>query len=231
MLSNSAFVGLLRRLMQTHVFDMRLIVFITIAILTFPAYSQSRRVAPATTPAPAVGTELTVKQMFDEANTYNKIKFAEYEQKKIAYTERLRLDTERQQRQLAAKYATSAALRPNLTGEDIYYVGLLNWIAENYEATTESLTKYLASTDQKAERMQNARSILVYVFAKQKKFDDALKHLSDYESGPAPKMSDRWRMNSELAKSYVATKDFPKANTHAAKSYDAAKTLVQDPTS
>jgi thiol-disulfide isomerase/thioredoxin len=210
---------------------MRLIFLIFIATLALPSFAQSRRVVPGSTPAPAIAAELTVKQMFDEANTFNKVKFAEYEQKKIAYTERLRLDTERQQRQLAAKYATSAALRPGLTGEDIYYVGLLHWISENYEGTTESLTKYLASTDQKPDRIQNARSILVYVFAKQKKFDDALKHLADYESGASPKMSDRWRMNSELAKSYIAAKDYGKATAHAAKSYEAAKALVQDPTS
>ena len=50
---------------------MRLVFLIVIAILSLPVYSQSRRVAPATTPAPTVGTELTVTQMFDEANTYH----------------------------------------------------------------------------------------------------------------------------------------------------------------
>jgi thiol-disulfide isomerase/thioredoxin len=210
---------------------MQIIFLILVATLAIPVYAQSRRVSPAATPAPAVATDLTVKQMFDEANSYNKVKFAEYEQKKIAYTERLRLDTERQQRQLAAKYATSAALRTDLTGEDIYYVGLLHWISENYDATTEFLKKYLASNEQRPDRIQNARSILVYVFAKRKSFDEALKYLAEYESGTAPKTSDRWRMNSELAKSYIATKDYAKAGTHATKSYDAAKALVQDPTS
>ena len=179
----------------------------------------------------SLAADLSVRQMFDEVNSYNRTKFAEYEQKKIAYSERLRLETERQQRQLAAKYAASAALRPGLTGEDIYYTGLLHWIAENYDGTTEALKKYLESSDQKPERMQNARSILVYVFAKQKAFDEALKHLADYESGSPVKMSDRWRMNSELAKSYIAVKERAKALTFASRSYEASKTLVKDPTS
>ena len=212
--------------------DMRITFFILIATLSISTFAQSRRVNPAGTPVAAqVAPELTVKQMFEEANAYNKVKFAEYELKKIAYTERLRLETERAQRQLAAKYATSAATRTDLTGEDIYYLGLLHWIAENYDGTTDTLKKYLDSSDQKPERMQNARSILVYVFAKRKKFDDALKYLADYENGGATKMSDRWRMNSELAKSYIATKDYAKAVSHASKSYEASKALVQDPTS
>ncbi|HUR99159.1 MAG TPA: TlpA disulfide reductase family protein [Pyrinomonadaceae bacterium] len=208
--------------------------FVLVAIIfsfsiSLPA--QSRRVNPASTPPPAqVAAELSVKQMFDEANSYNKIKFAEYEQKKIAYSERLRLATERDQRQLAAKYATSASTRTSGTAEDIYYTGLLHWIAENYDGTTEALKKYLETADQKPERTQNARSIIVYVFAKQKKFDEALKYLADYESGVI-KMSDRWRMNSELAKAYIATKDYVKAAAHASKSYEASKALVKDPTS
>lgn len=206
-------------------------IVVIIFIFSIFSFAQSRRVSPASTPTPAATADLTVKQMFDEANSYNRLKFAEYEQKNIAYTERLRIDTERQQRQLAAKYATAAALRTDLTGEELYYVGLLHWIAENYDATTETLKKYLAAADQRPDRTQNARSILVYVFAKQKTFDEALKYLADYENGGATKTSDRWRMNSELAKSYIATKDHQKAAVHAAKSYDAAKTLVQDPTS
>lgn len=38
-------------------------------------------------------------------------------------------------------------------------------------------------------------------------------------------------MNSELAKSYIAAKDLQKAVEHAGKSYEASKTLLQDPTS
>jgi len=193
-------------------------------------FGQSGRVNPAT-PSPApVAADLSIKQMFDEANSYNRVKFAEYEQKKIAYSERLRLATQREQRQLAAKYANSASTRPNPTADDIYYTGLLHWIADNYDSTAEALKKYLESADQKPERTQNARSIIVYVFAKQKRFDEALKYLADYEGGVI-KMSDRWRMNSELAKSYIATKDYVKAAAHASKSYEASKSLVKDPTS
>lgn len=208
---------------------MRLLLFIFIATLCVNVSAQSGRVNPTATPA-AVATELSIKQMFEEANGYNRMKFAEFEQKKIAYSEKLRLSTEREQRQLAAKYATAAATRTNLSGEEIYYVGMLNWIAENYEGTTESLKKFLETPDPKPERTQNARSILVFVFAKQKKFDEALKYLADYEAAGTIKTVDRWRMNSELAKSYIATKDLGKALTFAARSYEAAKALIKDPT-
>jgi thiol-disulfide isomerase/thioredoxin len=210
---------------------MRVIVLVIILSFSLSSLAQSRRVTPVSTPAIAIASELSVKQMFDEANTYNKTKFAEYEQNKVAYSERLRLQTEREQRQLAAKYATSAATRTSLTSDDIYYIGLLHWIAENLDGTAEFLKKYLDAVDQKPERTQNARSILVYVLAKQKNFDESSKYLSDYEAGGVTKMSDRWRMNSELAKAFIAAKDLTKAAAHARKSYEASKALVADPTS
>lgn len=211
---------------------MRFVFLVLILALSISVNAQSRRVNPAGASVVApVAADLSVKQMFDEVNAYNKTKFAEYEQKKIAYSERLRLATEREQRQLAAKYATAVSTRSNPTGEDIYYTGLLHWIAENYDGTTEALKKYLDSSDLEPGRVQNARSIIVYVFAKQKNFDDALKYLADYENGGTTKVSDRWRMNSELAKSYIASKNLQKAVEHASKSYEASKTLIQDPTS
>ena len=51
-----------------------------------------------------------------------------------------------------------------------------------------------------------------------------------YAAGTA-KTVDRWRMNSELAKSYIATKDLTKALTFASRSYEASKALIKDPTS
>lgn len=211
---------------------------IYLIILAFAAglQAQSRRVNPNQTPNPAASmtrttSDLTVKQMFDEANAYNKTKFAEYETKKVPYSERLRLQTEREQKQMAAKYAAIAGTRTELTGDDLYHLGLLHWIAENLDGTAENLRKYLASENSSPEKAQNAHAILVYVFAKQKKFDEALTHLADYEKSGAAKASDRWRMNTELAKAYISVKRYENALTHAARGYEASKILIQDTTS
>ncbi|HJS52251.1 MAG TPA: hypothetical protein VJ781_10160, partial [Pyrinomonadaceae bacterium] len=120
-------------------------------------------------------TDLTVKQMFDEANGYNRTKFAEYEKNKIPYSETLRLQTEREKKQLAAKYAVIASTRSELAGEDLYYLGLLHWIAENYDGTTESLLKFTSHETASPERAQTARSIIGVVYAKQKKLTEAEK--------------------------------------------------------
>ncbi|MCA1608719.1 MAG: TlpA family protein disulfide reductase [Acidobacteria bacterium] len=201
--------------------------------LVTDAAAQARRVAPGTavsTAAQVAALPMTVKEMFDEVNTYNAKKFAEFEQKKIQYSERLRLQTERERKQLAVKYAGIIETDKNLTAEEIYYLGMLHWIAENFEGTADNLGRFLMTVQNSTDKAQNARAILVFVAAKQRKFDAALARLAEYEKGGPQKPSEIWRMNSELAKAYTADKIYDKAAVHAAKGYDAAKTLVRDPT-
>src|SRR5690349_8771598 len=91
-------------------------------LLSIGVAGQSRRVAPggASSPTAVVETSLpdqSPKQMFDEANGYARNRFADFEQKKVAYSESLRVQTLREQKQLAAKYAGLVS-QPNVTGDD-----------------------------------------------------------------------------------------------------------------
>ncbi|MEO7673004.1 MAG: redoxin domain-containing protein, partial [Pyrinomonadaceae bacterium] len=172
--------------------------------------------------------ELTVKQMFDEANGYNKIKFAEYETKNIPYSERLRLQTELEKKQTAARYAAIAATRKALNGEDLYHLGLLHWIAENLDGTSEFLRRYLGSSETIAEKAQTARSIIAVIAAKQKNFEQALSFLSDYSKNQPLKLGERSRMESEIAKAYIAEKRIAEAAPHAAEAYRFAKAILLD---
>jgi hypothetical protein len=104
---------------------MKYFVIILFAILlAVTAYPQSRR-APGQTAKSAAETanDQTIKEMFDEANEYNRVKFAEYQQKKVPYSESLRIKTDKERKALAAKYATIAGTRKTDDPEDIYYTG------------------------------------------------------------------------------------------------------------
>src|SRR5688572_3081420 len=102
-----------------------LISFFLISTIITPA--QSRRVSPTATPTvPVAAAALTVKQMYDEVSRFRQERVAEYERKKVPYSERLRLEMERERKQLAAKYATVAASRTDLTDGDVYSVAMLH---------------------------------------------------------------------------------------------------------
>lgn len=199
--------------------------FFLILALAVTAFGQSRR---AVTPSPA-GDERTVKEMFDEANAYRKLKYDDFEKRKVAVSERLRLQTEREQKQMAAKYAAIASARTELSPDDIYYLALLHWIAENLDGTSESLRKYLSQEGRTPERTQTARSLLSVIASKQKRYEDASALLAEYVKNEPVKAFDKLRMNTELAKAYMSAGEPEKAIPYAAEAFAISRTLVADP--
>ena len=169
--------------------------------------------------------------MFDEANVYAKNKFAEFEKQKIPFSDSLFKRTVLEQKQLAAKYAASVSTRSNLAGEDFYYLGMLNWLAENTEKAAESFQKFLALENPADDKAQTARSIIVVVAAREKNFAEAEKLLKDYLTNNPIKMSERAKMESELAENYRAEKDLALAAKHAEEAFRATKAIFKDNTS
>src|SRR5438445_4036834 len=155
-------------------FPLLLIFFASVA-----AFCQSGRVAPggtsntAPTTAPRVPNEPTVKQMFDETNEYIRKKGAEFDAKKVPFSERLFTQAKLEQRSLAAKYAAMVGSRKDLAGDDFYYLGMLHWIAENLDGTAQALRKFIAADGADPARRQTARSIVIVVLAKQNAHDEA----------------------------------------------------------
>ena len=208
------------------------IIFLALCVSTYPQSRRVQQTNPTNQPAStSAAKDQTVKQMFDEANSHIKAKRDEYDLKKIPFSERLYAQTKLEQRSLAAKYATTATGRTNLAGEDFYYLGMLHWIAENLDGTAESLAKFVASENAPVERAQTARSITVVVLAKQNKLADAEKILAEYLAKEPTKLTERARMEGELAKAYQAAKDFTRMAPHAERGFAASKALLKDATS
>ena len=211
---------------------MRIFACFLVLVVSSSLAAQSGRVSPIASqndPAlVALADEPTVKQMFDETNGYLRSKAAEFEAKKVPFTDSRLKQLKLDQRQLAARYAATAGMRKGLAGDDFYYLGMLHWIAENLDGTTESLQKFVGSENAAVERSQTARSIIVVAFAKQKRLDDAEKVLADYVKNQPTKLTERSRMESELAKAYQLQKDFVRMAPHADAAYKAAKALLAD---
>ena len=210
---------------------MRFFALFLLSILTIYAPAQSGRIIPvdgANSLDKPVTPEQTVKQMFDEANGYVRKKGSEFDAKKIPFSERLFAQAKQEQRQLAAKNATIATARTDLVGEDFYYLGMLHWIAENLDGTSENLRKFITTENAVADRSQTARSIIVVIAAKQKKLDDAEKMLAEYLAHDPKKLTERARMEGEMAKAYQSQKDFVRMAPHADEGYAASKGLLKD---
>ena len=214
--------------MAMRIFTLSVLLFVGLS-----AFGQSRRVPPATpviAAQPAMqtaDTALSVKQMYEEVNGYVRAKATEFEAKKMPFSEGLLNRTKLEQRQLAARYAAMAASR-TLAGDDLYYLGMLHWIAENLDGTVDNLRKFIILTDVDAARRQTARSVAMVVLSKQKKLDEAESMLAEYLKNEPTKLTERARMEGELAKAYQAKKDFARMAPHAVEDYNAAKKLLKD---
>lgn len=179
----------------------------------------------------AAGSEKSVKELFDETNSYVRTKVDEFETKKIRFSEKLLSDTRLEQRQMAARNAALAATRKDLAGEDYYYLGMLHWIAENLDGTVENLSKFIADPASPPERVQTARSISIVALAKQGNTEPAEGLLSDYRKAGGSKLTEAARIGAELAKAYQLKKDFRRMAPHALAAYDASKSLLQEASS
>ena len=203
---------------------------ILVILLTAAAgAAQSGRTVGADTPGASGTAEKPVKTLFDEANAYVKTKAAEYADKKIPYSDNLLDQTQKEQRALAARLAASAEARREISTDDRYYIGMLQWLATNLDGTVENFTKYVAATGTDPVRAQTARSLITVSLAKQKKTELAEKVLAEYLGDQPTKLTELTRMQAELAKAYEAAKDFVHMAPHADAAFSAEKTLLKDP--
>ena len=207
---------------------MRLFALFILLCSALTAAAQSGRSAVQNSQS-AASSNATVKQLFDEANAYTKKKFAEFEAKKIKYSEALEQQANREKKQLAAKYAAQAQSRTDLKGEDFYYLGLLHWIAENLDGTAEGLRKYVADAGAVPEKIQTARSLIAVVDAKQALLTEAVSVWNEYQKSEPKKLTEVSRMANEIAKAYIAAKDLERALPFANEAYKASKTSTADP--
>ena len=197
---------------------------------TFSALGQARRITPQPTAAATnqISASLSVKEMFDEANAYNKKKFAEFEQKKIPVSDSLIQQTQRERKQLAARYAASVVKRTDLTSEETYYLGMLHWIADNLDNARDTFQKYLGGTEVPAEKAQDARAIVAAIYARQKQFLSAEKALAEYLASSPVRLSQRAQIEKEIAKGLTENGDLALAAPHAEGAYKAYKAMAGD---
>lgn len=211
-----------------------LLVFICI-FLSLNTFAQSGRLKPnsnkTTSPVIDETAELTAKQLYEEANSYLKKKFAEFETQKVPFSDSLFKQTVQDQKQLAAKYATLISTRTELEDEDFYYLGLLNWLADNTEKAAIYLQKFLNLEPDDNDKLQTARSIVVVLSARTKNFTEAEKLLQDYLKTDPVKLTERARMESELAENYKAEKNLTLAAKHGEEAYRATKAVFKDSSS
>jgi thiol-disulfide isomerase/thioredoxin len=134
--------------------------------------------------------------------------------------------TMQEQKELAARYAAELIARSELSGDDLYYTGLLFHLSANEERTLELLERFLAADKGAAgERSQHARYLVVVRATQMNRFEQAEKVLTDYMAKEPRKISEQVTMQNALTSAYQKTKQMERALAHAEEAFKSAKSL------
>ena len=199
-------------------------VAILMLLLTPGLLGQSGRVAA---PTPEPRGSVSAEKLFEEADQYQKNKFAELEQKKIPYSESVHRSILDEQKKLAARNAAVVAARPNPVAIELYFLGMLHWLAGNQDGADEALRKFVPSEAPDPAKLQTARHVIAIIAARRAEFDEAEKTLTGYLSADPVNLAERIRMESELARAYRAKALWTNAASHAEEAYRAVKANFQ----
>lgn len=192
-----------------------------LALLPLSAFAQSGRTA--STPSDKSKDERSASALYEEASGYTAKKFREFADKKIPFNSKLADQTYKEQKELAARYATMLSERQNLASDDLYYLGLLYHLSSNEDKTVETFKRFLEANHDTGQRQQFARYILVLRLTETKHFDEAETQLADYIRFEPQKMNERAGMENNLAIAYRKEKQSDHALPHAEEAYKAAK--------
>src|SRR5712692_2744372 len=134
----------------------------------------------------------TAAQLFEEADKYTQKKFEAFQKLKMPYDAELEGKIRREQRDLAARYATVLAAR-KLKAEDVYYLGLLYILARNFDAALDVMRRFLTENPgATGEPAQNARAVIVIQAAKKGLLPEAESRLKQYLSSQPQIPEDRY---------------------------------------
>lgn len=180
-------------------------------------------------PSDQAKNERSASALWDEAAGYTAKKRQEFADKKIPYNPKLLDQIIKEQKELAARYATELSARPQLTNDDLYYVGLLYRLSANDEKAVETFQRFLAANNGAGARQQFARYSLVLSLTASKHLAEAESQLADYIRFEPQKMNERAGMESALAAAYRKEKQLDRAAAHAEEAYTAAKAFQPNP--
>lgn len=165
----------------------------------------------------------TPRALYEEASTYARRKFEEFEARQVPFNQLLRQNTLAEQREMAERYASGLAARGALSGEDLYYAGLLYALAGKGAAALDAMRRFLVDTSEApAALRQKARATVARQAALAELLPEAERALADYLAAEPREAAETDGVRVVLANAYAKKKDYARAADHARAAFGAA---------
>ena len=172
------------------------------------------QIGPSTTTVAATPEPRTARALYEEADRYLERRYQEFNRQKLPFDPKLEARTKQEQQALAVANATILQANPNLTGEDFYYLGLLNHLASNSDKAYEAIKHYLAE-GATGEKAQLARAVFVVHALKKDQVAEAEATVAVYAKSEPVNLQELFGMEILLTDAFFRSKEFPPMLQHA----------------
>ncbi len=200
------------------------IVIAAVALTPLAGFAQKSVVRKTDAPPLPAKDERAASVLHEEAEGYVRRKYEEFKRTNLAFDKTLAEQTFREQRETAARHASQLALRPNLKGDDLYYLGMLYQLADNDDKTLDAFRRFLASKPASpSEHAQLARATVVSLTSEKGIYAEAEQVLGEYLKSQPQRIEQRMLMEAELSLAFHKAQKLEDAAKHAREALMAAK--------
>ena len=196
---------------------------VLILLLTVSTFAQG--LAPSSKPDTKPDTR-PAQALYEDANGYLGRRYQEFNDKKLPYDPKLEAQTKKEQKDLAVKNAAILQARPHLADEDVYYLGLLQHLAGDGDASLAAMRLFLKK-DPDGQKAQTARNVVVLYTVKKDLLAEANAAVASYAHHQPQNADDRYRMEILITDAYMRAKDYASMSVHAKQMWEASKTFTE----
>src|ERR1041385_3495054 len=112
------------------------------------------------------------QELFEDANGYLGRRYQEFNKQKLPYDAKLEAQTKKEQQQIAVKNAAILKAVTPLSKEDLYYPGMLPYVAGDGDNALATM-RLLLKDDPDGYQAQNARNVVVLYAVRKGLLDEA----------------------------------------------------------
>ena len=196
---------------------------VLILLVTVSTFAQG--LAPSSKPDTKPDTR-SAQSLYEDANGYLGRRYQEFNKQKLPYDPKLEAQTKKEQKDLAIKNAAVLQARSHLADEDVYYLGLLQHLAGDGDASLAAMRLFLKK-DPDGQKAQTARNVVVLYAVKKDQIAEANAAVAAYARHQPQNADDRYRMEILITDAYMRAKDYASMSAHAKQMWEASKTFIE----
>lgn len=202
---------------------MKSVILSSVLILLFTVSTAAQGLAPKSDLKPDTRT---AQALYEDANGYLGRRYQEFNKQKLPYDAKLEAQTKKEQKELAVKNAAILQSRSHLADEDVYYLGLLQHLAGDGDASLAAMRTFLKK-DPDGQKAQTARNVVVLYTVKKNLLPEANAAVEAYARHQPQNADDRYRMEILITDAYMRANDYASMSAHAKQMWEASKTFVE----